>query len=51
MRCSTPVAPTDGYIQIRNFTGVYRYGTVAHFLCNQGYQLIGDQSRYEEMIQ
>ena len=51
MRCSTPVAPTDGYIQIRNFTGVYRYGTVANFLCNPGYQLIGDQSRYEEMIQ
>ena len=50
MRCSTPVAPTDGYIQIRNFTGVYRYGTVANFLCNPGYQLIGNQSRYEEMI-
>ena len=40
------MAPTDGYIQIKNFTGVYKYGTVAKFLCNQGYQLIGDKSRY-----
>ena len=38
--------PADGYIQIKNFTGVYKYGTVAKFLCNQGYQLIGDKSRY-----
>ena len=44
--CDAPEAPQNGFIQIKNFTGSYGWGTTALFECNQGYELIGETSRY-----
>ena len=43
--CEEPAAPNNGIIHIKNFTGIYQFGTVAVYQCNPGHVLDGDSRR------
>ena len=40
--CPDPASPPNGYIEVTNFNGLYKLGTVAKYRCRTGYILWGD---------
>ena len=39
MRCPDPTSPSNGYIEVSQYSGHYEYGSVATYHCNPGYIL------------
>ena len=39
VRCDDPTSPSNGYIEVSQYSGQYQYGSVATYHCNPGYSL------------
>ena len=50
VECPDPKSPTNGYIEVSNFNGIYQFGSVATYRCNPGYILWGNSSRSAKWV-